>query len=70
MTPMSDAAADNFTEVTKEQFFAATGPLNVHPRVERDACFWELPNRRLIGTTTPGYLSEGERTYRLAKREA
>lgn len=44
-------------EVTKEQFFAAVGHLNVHPRPERDHSAWEMvKTRELIGRTEPGYM--------------
>jgi hypothetical protein len=49
--------------VTREKFFATVGQLNVHPRVERDASYWETPARVVLGITTPGYLGAGERTY-------
>jgi hypothetical protein len=52
-------------EVTKEAFFAAVGPMNVHPRSDRDRTVWETPARQLIGITTPGYMCEGPTTYRL-----
>lgn len=51
--------------VTKERFYAVVGPLNVHPHSERDHSRWELPNRTVIGMTTPGYACLGEKTYRL-----
>ena len=50
-------------EVTYEEFFAAIGPMNVHPRAERDASYWETPNRVLKGKTTPGYMGEGRKAY-------
>jgi hypothetical protein len=56
-------------EVTRDEFFARINPLNVHPRPEREATFWELPNRTTIGKTTPGYLCVGRRAYFLALRE-
>lgn len=46
-------------EVTKEEFHATVGRMNVHPRSERDASYWETPGRILIGKTTPGYLHGG-----------
>ncbi len=52
-------------QVTKEEFFAAIGRMNVHPRPERDASYWETPDRRLIGKTTPGYMGVSERRYEL-----
>lgn len=50
-------------EITKDQFFATVGRLNVHPRAERDASFWETPDRRLMGKTTPGYMGGSDRRY-------
>lgn len=44
-------------EVTKDQFFATVGQLNVHPRSERDYSTWEMVNtRETIGRTEPGYM--------------
>lgn len=47
-------------EVTKDEFFATVGQMNVHPRPERDASFWETPGRQLMGKTTPGYMGGAE----------
>lgn len=58
---------DLYRPVTKDKFFATVGPMNVHPRVERDACFWETPNRTLVGKTTPGYLGTGPKAYFLVQ---
>jgi hypothetical protein len=55
--------------VTKAEFFATVGPLNVHPRPERDAIYWEdQRTRRLVGRSLPGYLngSSCEPSYFLA----
>lgn len=53
--------------VTRDEFYAFMGPLNVHPRVERDQTYWELPDRTLVGVTTPGWADGGrpdvEKTY-------
>lgn len=54
--------------VSKEEFFARVGPLNVNPRSERDQTFWEFPNRTLFGISTPGYLCQGEKTYRVVQK--
>ena len=44
-------------EVTREQFFATVGLLNVHPRPERDYSAWEMVStRELVGRTEPGYM--------------
>lgn len=54
-----------FVEVTQKQFYAAIGPMNVHPRCERMADYWETPSRQLMGITTPGYMCEGPKSYRI-----
>lgn len=38
VTPRPNAATFGMVEVTREQFFAVVGPLNVHPSVAH-ACF-------------------------------
>jgi hypothetical protein len=53
----------NLVEVTREQFFAIVNPMNVHPRSEKEASYWEMPDRRLIGKTTPGYMCKGHQAY-------
>lgn len=45
--------------VTKDEFFAHIAKMNVHPRSEPDASYWELPNRTLIGKSTPGWKIKG-----------
>ena len=47
-----------FEQTTKKRFFATVGQLNVHPRVEREAIYWETPQRELLGISTPGYLCQ------------
>lgn len=48
-------------QVSKEQFYAAMGPLNVHPcPEERDRTIWRLQDgggRRIVGISKPGYAS-------------
>ena len=45
-------------EVTKDQFYRAIGPENVHPRPERECSVWEVVGtRRTIGRSEPGYAS-------------
>lgn len=47
---------EDLVPVTKQQFFAAIGALNVHPRAERERSVWEdLNTRAVLGVTTPGY---------------
>lgn len=53
----------NLRRVSKEEFYATVGQLNVHPRAERDASYWETPNRELMGKSTPGYMCRGEKAY-------
>ena len=53
-------------EVSRDQFFAAVGRMNVHPRSERDASYWETPTRKVMGRTEPGYMCEGPKRYFLA----
>lgn len=50
-------------EVSRDQFFATVGPMNVHPRAEKDASYWETPSRQLVGRTEPGYLCQGATRY-------
>lgn len=52
--------------VSKAEFFAAIGPMNVHPRAERMETIWETPQRTVIGRSTPGYLREGEVAFFLS----
>ena len=56
-------------EVTRDEFFAALSRLNVHPRAERDASYWETPGRVLMGKTTPGYLCQGPTAYFVVKHD-
>lgn len=55
----------SYVEVSRDDFYRAVGPLNVHPRAEREASYWETPNRDLIGKSTPGYLCAGHKAYLL-----
>ena len=52
-------------QVTKEEFYATVGQLNVHPRSERERSVWETLDgtRRVVGVSTPGYMCEGPETY-------
>ncbi len=50
-------------EVSRDQFFATVGQMNVHPRVEKDASYWETPSRQLMGRTEPGYMGGGPKRY-------
>ncbi len=53
-------------EVTKEEFYGRIyrGKLNVHPRSEPDASYWEFSsNRQLFGKSTPGWRGVGEKAY-------
>jgi hypothetical protein len=55
-------------EVTKDEFYGIiySKNLDVHPRAERDASYWEFPNRNLFGKSTPGYMGVGPKAYFLA----
>jgi len=53
----------SFREVTKEEFFSTVGQMNVHPRPERDASYWETPSRQLMGKSTPGFAGMGPKRY-------
>ncbi len=45
-----------FVDVTKEQFYAAFGPRNVHPRPYRERTEWvDLNTHAVVGISTPGY---------------
>lgn len=57
----------DMVSVTKEQFYAAM-KIDVHPRAEKEASYWETPSRQLIGISTPGYMCEGEKSFRLDPR--
>jgi len=57
-------------EVSKKVFFARIGPLNVHPRSERETTFWETPNRNLIGKSTPGYMCGAPKVWFLVEATA
>lgn len=43
-------------KVTKEEFYAKVGPMDVTCRPERDETLWETRNRTVIGRSTPGYM--------------
>ena len=53
----------SFIEVTHEKFHATVGKMNVHPRAEKEASYWETPYRDLMDITTPGYLCEGRKAW-------
>ena len=43
-------------ELTKEQFYAAVGPRNIHPRPFREHTEWiDLNTHAVVGVSTPGY---------------
>lgn len=44
-------------EVSRDAFFRTIGPMNVHPRAERDRSDWvDQTTHRTIGRTEPGYI--------------
>jgi len=64
-----------FRTVTREEFLAVIGPLNVHPRAEPDRSVWEdVVTRKVVGLTTPGYKNgwtpqgKAPKVYKLAIR--
>lgn len=62
--------SQDLKEVTREAFFARINTLNVHPRAEREASYWEMPDRTLIGKSTPGYMCIGPKAYYLVDGSA
>lgn len=57
-----------FVFVTKEQFYAAMGPLDVHPCPEKQITKWKLVRtivQLVVGLSTPGYLCEGDEAYQI-----
>lgn len=56
---------DGFMEVTREEFFATVGRLNVHPHNNNPYYSdWETPSRTLLGRTYPGWKNPGnEKRY-------
>lgn len=62
------SAPDGFVQVSKDQFFATVGQLNVHPCSRRDYTPWKLHAGagRLVGWSSQGYVpqdGEEERFY-------
>lgn len=49
--------------VNHEEWHATVGQLDIVPRCERDASYWETRDRRLMGKTTPGFIAKGEKAY-------
>ena len=48
--------AEQFIQVTKDEFFASVGQLDVHPWPDPDRTLWRLRDLTTIGITTPGYM--------------
>ncbi|MAM39013.1 MAG: hypothetical protein CL949_11070 [Erythrobacter sp.] len=46
--------------VSKDEFFAVMGPLDVHPNNERDITHWRLRDRTLVGQSEPGWMPDGK----------
>lgn len=67
---MASDEVTGFSQVTKEAFFQAVGPRNIHPRSEEGRSVWEDTNRRVVGISTPGYTGRGQRAYYLRDGEA
>jgi hypothetical protein len=49
--------------VTKDEFFAAVGKLDVHPCPQRMKTLWKLRNGKIVGVSTPGWKCVGEKTW-------
>ncbi len=48
-------------EVTKDEFFAAIGPMDVHPRPMRTHSEWiDQRTFREVGRSWPGYINPGD----------
>jgi hypothetical protein len=60
---MTVQTPDGFVSVSKDAFYAKVGPMNVHPRPDRDKTTWETPERALIGISFPGYLGNSPKAY-------
>ncbi len=46
-------------EVSKDVFYKAVGPENVHPRCERTETIWEIQHtRQRVGRSVPGYVND------------
>ena len=59
--------SQEFVEVTRDQFFAAMGLRNVHPRAERTQSTWiDQSTHAVLGVSTPGYMCDGGESYKLA----
>ena len=56
--------------VTKDEFFDRIfrDKLNVHPCVEPDVTWWEFPDRRPFGKSTPGWKCEGPKAFFLVNQ--
>lgn len=56
---------DGMREVSKDEFYAAMGPLDVHPSVANpEYTVWELRDRTVVGRSYPGWRRPcGERRY-------
>lgn len=57
-------------QVTKDEFYAAVGPHNVHPRIVEPwpyTSIFEFPNRREFGRIVPTNGHDTERDYYLVR---
>jgi hypothetical protein len=53
--------SSDMREVTKNEFFATVGQMNVHPRLhETHRTSWETPDRTVHGVTYPGWKNPGD----------
>lgn len=60
--------ASDFVEVSKAEFHATVGQLNMHLRPEREESYWETPYREILGITRPGYIGGVTKQYFVHKR--
>lgn len=66
MTPVIPAG---MVEVTAAEFYAAMGPLDVHPSVlhSTEYSVWELRDRRVVGRSYPGWKNpDDQKAYMVA----
>jgi hypothetical protein len=50
-------------EVTREEFFAKVGPMDVNPRASATETVWETPRREVVGRSTPGYRADAPKRW-------
>ena len=56
----ADTIPDGMVEVTRDQFFATVGTMNVHPsNAHEEFTAWETPFREELGRSWPGWRNPG-----------